>query len=108
MVLLNHYRQANIFVIPSRTESFGLVYAEAMSQGNPIIYSRGQGFDGFFENGTVGFAVDPFNVEEITAKVVEISKKYSFFSTNALSMVSQFRWDNQVKKLKNVYQSAVT
>ena len=52
--LIDIYREADIFVLPSITETFGLVYPEAMSQGLTIIYSRGQGFDGHFEEGRVG------------------------------------------------------
>ena len=43
--------------MPSRYETFGLVYGEAMSQGLPIIYSKGQGVDGYFKEGTVGYGV---------------------------------------------------
>ena len=42
-------------------ESFGLTYAEAMSQGVPVIYSKGQGFDGQFKEGVVGYHVDPLS-----------------------------------------------
>ena len=37
------YRENDIYVMPSIIETFGLVYAEAMSQGLPVIYTRGQG-----------------------------------------------------------------
>ncbi|MED4207262.1 glycosyltransferase family 4 protein, partial [Neobacillus mesonae] len=47
--LLQIYRQSDIFIMPSIKESFGLVYAEAMSQGLPVIYTRGQGFDKHFK-----------------------------------------------------------
>lgn len=40
--------------MPSHKETFGLVYAEAMSQGLPIIYTKNQGFDGQFPDGYVG------------------------------------------------------
>jgi len=47
--------------MPSITETFGLVYAEALSQGLPVLYTRGQGFDRQFEEGEVGYAVDCFD-----------------------------------------------
>ena len=52
--LIKIYRSSDIFVMPSVTETFGLVYAEAMSQGLPVIYTKGQGFDGQFEEGEGG------------------------------------------------------
>ncbi|MFI2857085.1 glycosyltransferase family 4 protein [Paenibacillus sp. JSM ZJ436] len=71
-IFCNH----DFFVMPSKTESFGLVYAEAMSQGLPIIYSKGQGFDGQFEEGMVGFHVNSQHPHEIKDKVIEIIKDY--------------------------------
>ena len=56
--LIYEYRKADIYVMPSVTETFGLTYAEAMSQGLPVIYSKNQGFDGQFEEGKVGYHVE--------------------------------------------------
>ena len=63
--LIHYYRANDIFVMPSFHESFGRVYVEAMSQGVPVIYTRGQGFDGIFEDGEVGCSVSPNNPSEI-------------------------------------------
>ena len=60
--LINFYRKSDIFIMPSHKETFGLVYAEAMSQGLPVIYTRGQGFDGQFLEGEVGYSVDDNDV----------------------------------------------
>ena len=40
--LIKIYRKNDIFILPSIHETFGLVYAEAMSQGLPVIYTRGK------------------------------------------------------------------
>lgn len=40
---------SDIFVMPSKPETFGLVYVEALSQGLPILYAKGEGFDGYFD-----------------------------------------------------------
>ena len=66
--LAEHFRWANVFVMPSFTESFGLVYAEALSSGVPVICSRGQGFDGWFPEGRCGYAVDPKDVSAIAER----------------------------------------
>ncbi|HGK7332802.1 TPA: glycosyltransferase [Streptococcus suis] len=66
--------------MPSFHESFGLVYAEAMSQGMPVIYTRGQGFDGQFEEGVVGFSVDCIDEVEISNKIISIVKGFKFLS----------------------------
>jgi len=51
--IIKIYEDMNIFILPSTTETFGLVYAEAMSQGLPILYSKNEGFDGIFKEGEV-------------------------------------------------------
>src|SRR5699024_9621156 len=49
--LISIYRENDIFIMPSFSETFGLVYPEAMSQGLPVLYTKGQGFDGQYEDG---------------------------------------------------------
>lgn len=44
-------RQAQLLCVPSYTETFGLVYFEAMKQGLPVIGRRGTGIDGMGEAG---------------------------------------------------------
>ena len=75
--LIELYRKHDIFVMPSHTESFGLVYAEAMSQGLPIIYSKGQGFDNQFPEGEVGYHVDSNDVVSIANGIEELIKNYN-------------------------------
>lgn len=47
------------FVLPSRRESFGLVFVEALFAGLPIIYPAGHSVDGYFENCPFAIRVDP-------------------------------------------------
>ena len=39
-------------------KTFGLVYFESMSQGTPLIFTKGQGIDGYFV-GYIGYSVNP-------------------------------------------------
>lgn len=101
--LIKHYRSADIFVMPSRTETFGLVYAEAMSQGLPVIYTRGQGFDGQFEEGEVGFSVQFDSAEEIANKIIEIIDNYKAISTNCVNEIDRYNWSFLAEKYLSVY-----
>src|SRR5699024_1841446 len=91
--LIQIYRENAIFVMPSITETFGLVYAEAMSQGLPVIYTKEQGFDKQFEEGVVGYSVDCFNPEEISQNILGIIEKYNDISKNCIDLVKKFSWD---------------
>lgn len=102
--LIDYYREADIFVMPSFTETFGLVYAEAMSQGLPVLYSKGQGFDGQFEEGQVGFAVDSHSAEDVANKIELVCKNYSQLSKNAVENVNKFRWDRIAEEYRGLYR----
>jgi len=91
--LIKIYQENDIFVMPSIHETFGLVYAEAMSQGLPIIYSKRQGFDGQFSEGLIGFSVKSTSAEEISNKVEEIVMKYEVLSKNCVREVLKFNWN---------------
>lgn len=102
--LINHYRNSDIFVMPSKYETFGLVYAEAMSQGLPIIYTRGQGFDGQFDDGEVGYSVQYDSAEEIVDRVKDILDKYEIISRNCIKKVDRFDWDKIAKEYIDIYK----
>lgn len=90
--LIEEYRNADVFVLPSKTETFGLVYAEAMSQGLPVIYTKGQGFDGQFEEGVVGYHVESDQPKSIAREMTKIINNYSQLSSNSLNGVIKFQW----------------
>ena len=102
--LLDFYSKNDIFVMPSITETFGLVYAEAMSQGLPVIYTRGQGFDEFFEEGVVGYSVDCHNYNEIAQKIISIAKNYSSLSQNCYQLCIKFDWETIGNQYQEIYK----
>lgn len=97
--LIKEYRSADIFIMPSFTESFGLVYAEAMSQGLPVIYSKGQGFDGQFAEGNVGFSVDAHSPQSVAEGIEKLIKNYDAVALQVVEKAKKFNWT----KLAGVY-----
>lgn len=102
--LINHYRDSDMFVMPSKHETFGLVYAEAMSQGLPVIYTRGQGFDGQFDEGEVGYSVQYDSSEEIAERVKDVLNNYEVISNNCIEKVERFDWDKIGKEYLTLYR----
>jgi len=67
--LMTIFRQNSVFAMISLSETFGLVYLEALTQGLPVVYTENQGFDGIIDNLSVGYAVNPNNVSDIAANL---------------------------------------
>lgn len=105
--LLNIYRKSNIFIMPSQNETFGLVYGEAMSQGLPVIYSKGQGIDGYFTDGTVGYSVNPKDINGIVKKIEMILGNYNNISKNCYDLVEKFSWERIAQTYNHIYTSSV-
>ena len=102
--LIGEYRKHDIFVMPSIHETFGLVYAEAMSQGVPVIYTRGQGFDKQFPDGMVGYPVDSSSASEIAASILRIVDNYAELSSNCSQCVKKYRWNLIADQYRGLYE----
>lgn len=105
--LIKIYQQNEIFVMPSIHETFGLVYAEAMSQGLPVIYTRGQGFDGQFKDGDIGFSVNHNDANEIAERIKDILNDYQTISENCIKQLEKYSWENINNKYIKLYSFSV-
>jgi glycogen(starch) synthase len=67
--LETHLRQCDIFVAPSRYESFGLVFLEAMMFGKPVVGCRAGGVTEVIEEGVTGLLAEPGDVPSLIAAI---------------------------------------
>ncbi len=105
--LRNLYNKADIFIMPSYKESFGLVYAEALSQGLPVIYTENEGFDKHFEEGYCGFAVNPYSVEDITDKAEQIIINFNKIQANCVDASKKFSWEIISDNIFHIYNEVL-
>ena len=96
--LLKLYRDSDIFVLPSKHETFGLVYLEAMSQGLPVIYTKNQGFDQVFEDGVVGYPIKYNSINEMIEKILLIEKRYKDIAKSSYEKSILFDWKKIAKR----------
>lgn len=68
------YKDYAGLILPSKPETFGLVFIEALNAGIPIIYAANSGVDGFFDDSVVGFRVQFESQEELKLSIEEIFK----------------------------------
>lgn len=101
------FNKSDIFVMPSIPETFGLVYVEALSQGLPIIYAKGQGFDGYYSNIGIGFGVNARDYNDIANKIEQIIDNYDQISSNIskLDLEDDFDWENIAARYFELYKN---
>ena len=98
------YAGVDVLLVPSSAETFGMVYLEAMSQGVPVLYTRGQGFDGQFEEGEVGFSVVCGNVKQQAQMLGEITADYALRSARCVDRAKDYAWPIVAKKWLELYR----
>lgn len=98
--LLTIYRDHNYFAMPSKHETFGLVYIEALSQGLPILYTKSQGVDGMFNN-IIGESTLT-DIESIKTNIEQLisRKDYDVDKIN----FALFRWNNIAKNYLEIFK----
>ncbi len=60
------------FVLPSRNETFGMVYVEALLNGIPIVYSKNTGIDGHIDGVRGAIGIDPYSIESIRDGMLQL------------------------------------
>ena len=99
--------RADIFLIPSLHESFGMVVLEAMAMGKPIVASNIEGIACILEHMNTGILVNPTQSSEIANAITtllfnpELCKK---LSENASYTVNKYDWNMIIDSYEKVYQ----
>lgn len=69
--LTDHYLLADLFVMPSKKEGFGIVFIEALACGLRVIAGSKDGSKEALMGGQLGKLIDPDSVEELTTALLE-------------------------------------
>ena len=85
--VLEEMRESDIFILPSKNESFGMVYLEAMASGCITVCSKNDGIDGIIQDGINGFLCD--DVEECLTRILLFNDK-NFILDNTFATISNF------------------
>jgi len=104
-------RAADVFVLPSYIESFGIAYLEAMATGLLAVGVRGQGPAAFIENGVSGFLVKPQShaaLADCLASVFSQRESARRIAARGTARVAEsFTWDSHAARLVDVYSEAL-
>ena len=109
--LADYYNLGSVFVLPSteRTESFGIVIAEAQACGLPAIVSNWPGSRLTIEDGKTGLLVEPKNENDLTNKIIRLLNDNDLrqaMSRKAIVRANEkYSWDSIIIKIDSVYKN---
>jgi len=102
------FRECHIYVMPSRHETFGVVYAEAIASGKPIIATRCGGPE-FIVNETNGRLVEIGDIEGLSATMQQMAEHWNEFDPVAIRQDFERRFSRPavVAQLRSLYESVI-
>ncbi len=101
------YQAADVLLVPSRSESFGLVAAEAQACGLPVVAARVGGLEYAVADGVSGILVDGWDPEdhaEAAAAVLTDPELAVRLSAGAIAHAERFSWDATAARLLELYR----
>ncbi len=102
-----YYSAAELVVMPSHYESFGMVALEAMACGTPVIASEVGGLAYLVKDGETGFTIpdqEPDTLCEKISWLLNDRDMHESMSRRAVEYAQDYAWENIAKQIRNVYQ----
>jgi len=107
--LRQHYARCDVFVAPSRFESFGLILVEAMAFGKPIVAGENPGMRAVVEDGRNGLfasADDPAGLRDALAALLSSPERRAAFGARSRELFeSRFSAEQMVTETERIYRA---
>ena len=102
----------DVFVLPSRVDSFGIVYLEAWTHGVPVIGCRSGGVPDVIEDGQDGlltqFGDVPGLASAIASLLADPERRRAMGSRGKAKVEARYTWDTLYRRLHSVYSELAT
>jgi D-inositol-3-phosphate glycosyltransferase len=105
-LLSTYYRAADLVLVPSRSESFGLVALEAAACGTPVVAAAVGGLRTLVEHGRTGFLVegrDPSVFASYAEQILDSPVLAAELSRQAADRARGYTWSTAAGRLRRVY-----
>jgi D-inositol-3-phosphate glycosyltransferase len=109
IALAQYYRAADLTVVPSYNESFGLVALESQACATPVVAAAVGGLPTAVANGTSGVLVDghdPDQWAKVLAEVLGNPGELARLRGNARAHAETFSWERTTNELVRTYEEA--
>jgi phosphatidyl-myo-inositol dimannoside synthase len=103
--LAAHFALADIYVMPSVKEGFGIVFVEAMYYGTPVIAGNTDGSTDALLQGKLGLLIEPECPKAITEALQKMITSRNAYEPDHDLLMDNFGYDNYKKKLEEVLES---
>lgn len=97
------YNAADIFILPSLRESFGIVQLEAMACGKPVIATYNGGSEEIIISDKYGLLCEPADPKDLAKKIL-IALEREWDHEKIIKYAQQFTWENIAKNILTVYK----
>jgi D-inositol-3-phosphate glycosyltransferase len=104
--LVDWYRAADVCVVPSRTESFGLVALEAAACGTPVVAARVGGLRSIIDDGETGYLVDGRAAIDFAAPIEHLlanPRRAADMGITAAARSRRYAWSITAARLRRLY-----
>jgi D-inositol-3-phosphate glycosyltransferase len=105
-ILSTYYRSADVVIVPSRSESFGLVALEAAACGIPVVASSVGGLLSLVDHGETGFLIpdrDPVLFAKAIAQILDEPDLAAAMSEASAIRASRYTWGFAAARLRRLY-----
>ena len=104
------YNAAEVVIVPSRYESFGMVALEAMACGTPVIASDVGGLSSLVRDGRTGFLVDDGDPEALASKLVPLLALPEIHDTlgeHGVATAEAYGWPSIAERVEALYEDVI-
>lgn len=107
--LYRYYSAADVCVIPSYYEPFGIVPLESMACGTPVVASKTGGLQFSVIDGKTGHLAKPRNYKDLAEKIaMALENGKDFYKANCLERINnEFRWEKIAEQYKNYFNQLI-
>jgi len=100
------YKNASLFIFPSKYEGFGLPVLEAMNQGTPVIAGKNSSIPEVGKDGILYFDPDDLEDMEMVIRNALLKKDLrEAMSRRGLERAKEFSWEKFTKKILNIIEN---